>query len=224
MQDTDREQVLRELQEWLEKPMIALSFVWLVLLVVELAWGLNRALWILGQAIWVLFLAEFALSLALAPERLRYLRENWLKVLALAAPAFRILRIARLARFARASRGLRLLRVVASVNRAMRALGAAMQRRGFGYVLLLTVVVVFAGAAGMYAFERDAPGGGFDSFATALWWTAMLVSTMGSEYWPKTPDGRVLCLALAVYGFAIFGYVTAALATYFIGRDREEAR
>ena len=223
MEEPDRAQILRELQEWLEKPMIALSFVWLVLLVVELAWGLNRALWILGPAIWVLFIAEFALSLALAPERVRYLRENWLKVLALAAPALRVLRIARLARFARASRGLRLLRVVASVNRAMAALGAAMQRRGFGYVLLLTMVVVFAGAAGMYAFERDAPDGGFDSFATALWWTAMLVSTMGSEYWPKTPDGRALCLALAIYGFAIFGYVTAALATYFIGRDREQS-
>jgi hypothetical protein len=46
----------------------------------------------------------------------------------------------------------------------------------------------------------------------------------GSEYWPKTGDGRVLCLALAMYGFAIFGYVTAALATYFIGRDRAEAQ
>ena len=51
MEEPDRAQILRELQEWLEKPMIALSFVWLVLLVVELAWGLNRALWILGQAI-----------------------------------------------------------------------------------------------------------------------------------------------------------------------------
>lgn len=221
MADSDRAQVLHELQEWLEKPMIALSFVWLVLLVVELAWGLNRALWVLGQAIWVVFLAEFALALALAPDRLGYIRENWLKVLALAAPALRVLRIARLVRLAGASRGLRLLRVVGSVNRAMRALGAAMQRRGFGYVLALTVLVVFAGAAGMYAFERDAPGGGFDSFATTLWWTAMLVTSMGTDYWPKTGDGRVLCLALAVYGFAVFGYVTAALATYFIGRDAQ---
>jgi voltage-gated potassium channel len=219
MHDEERESTLQQLQDWLEKPMLVLSFLWLALLVVELVWGLNRALWIVGQAIWIVFIAEFALSLVVAPRKLDYVRANWLKALALLAPAFRILRLARFARFARASRGVRLLRVVSSVNRGMNALGATMRRRGFGYVLALTLIVTFAGSAGMYALERDAPGGGFDSYASALWWTAMIVTTMGSEYWPQTPDGRVLCLFLALYAFAVFGYVTATLATFFIGQD-----
>jgi voltage-gated potassium channel len=219
MPDEERESTLQQLQDWLEKPMLALSFLWLALLVVELVWGLNRALWILGQVIWVVFIAEFALSLWLAPRKLTYLRGNWLKALALLAPALRVLRVARLLRFARASRGLRLLRVVSSVNRGMNALGATMRRRGFGYVLALTVIVTFAGSAGMYALEGQAPGGGFDSYATALWWTAMIMTTMGSEYWPTTGDGRVLCVFLALYAFAVFGYVTATLATFFIGQD-----
>lgn len=35
----------------------------------------------------------------------------------------------------------------------------------------------------------------------------------------------MLCLILALYAFAVFGYVTATLATFFIGRDanNEEA-
>ena len=222
MLETEREEALQQLQAWLEKPMLVLSFVWLALLLVELVWGLNRALWVLGQAIWVAFIAEFALALALAPDRLRYVRRNWLKALALLAPALRVLRLARIAPVARASRGLRLLRIVGSVNRGMNALGKAMRRRGFGYALALTLIVTLAGAAGMYALERDAPGGGFDSYATALWWTAMIITTMGSEYWPATPDGRVLCLFLALYAFAVFGYVTATLATFFIGRDVQE--
>lgn len=221
MHAEERESTLQQLQSWLEKPMLVLSFVWLGLLVVELVWGLNRALWVLGQVIWVVFLAEFALSLALAPRKLRYIRQNWLKALSLIAPALRVFRLARFARVARASRGVRLLRVVGSVNRGMNALGAAMRRRGFGYVLALTVIVTLAGSAGMYALERDAPGGGFDSYAAALWWTAMILTTMGSESWPQTPDGRVLCLFLALYAFTVFGYVTAALATYFIGRDAD---
>ena len=49
---------------------------------------------------------------------------------------------------------------------------------------------------------------------SAVWWTAMLLTTMGSEYWPRTPEGRVLCLLLALYAFAVFGYVTAAIAAY----------
>lgn len=31
----------------------------------------------------------------------------------------------------------------------------------------------------------------------------------------------MLCVFLALYAFAVFGYVTATLATFFIGRDAE---
>ena len=31
----------------------------------------------------------------------------------------------------------------------------------------------------------------------------------------------MLCFFLALYAFAIFGYVTATLATFFVGRDAE---
>jgi voltage-gated potassium channel len=97
-----------------------------------------------------------------------------------------------------------------------------MSRRGFGYIIALTLVVTLVGAAGMYAFEgTTADGRGLKDYGTALWWTAMLMTTMGSEYWPQTPEGRVLCLILALYAFAVFGYVTATLATFFIGRDAD---
>jgi voltage-gated potassium channel len=49
----------------------------------------------------------------------------------------------------------------------------------------------------------------------------MLLTTMGSDYWPRTAEGRLLCLLLAVYAFAVFGYVTAAIAAYFVGRDKD---
>ena len=72
----------------------------------------------------------------------------------------------------------------------------------------------------MYAFEQEMPRG-FESYGAALWWTAMLLTSMGTEYWPQTAEGRVLCLLLSLYGFAVFGYVTAALASYFVGRDAD---
>ncbi|MFC0389344.1 potassium channel family protein, partial [Muricoccus vinaceus] len=105
-------------------------------------------------------------------------------------------------------------------NRGMNALRAGLRRRGLGYVAALTALVSLLGAAGMYAFER-APEveGGFSSFGDALWWTAMLMTTMGSDFWPRTAEGRVLCLLLATYAFAVFGYITAAFASFFVGRD-----
>ncbi len=49
----------------------------------------------------------------------------------------------------------------------------------------------------------------------------MIMTTMGSQYWPQTIEGRVLCVFLALYAFGVFGYVTAALATFFVGRDAD---
>jgi voltage-gated potassium channel len=140
----------------------------------------------------------------------------------LVVPAFRVVRFARVLRAFRATRGLRLIKVVGSLNRGMNALGASLGRRGFGYVVTLTVVMTLAGAAGMYAFENEV-NDGLTSYGEALWWTAMIMTTMGSQYWPHTAEGRVLCVLLALYAFAIFGYVTATLATFFVEHDARSA-
>lgn len=221
----ERRELLEQLEDWLETPMLVLGFAWLTLLVLEFTRGLSPFLETVGTVIWIIFILDFALKLILAPQKLAYLKSNWLTAVALLVPAlrvFRIFRVVRLLRIARAARGLRLLRVITSLNRGMRALGASMGRRGFGYVLALSLVVMLSGAAGMFAFENDVQGG-LNSYGESLWWTAMLLTSLGSEYWPKTAEGRVLCFLLSLYGFAVFGYVTATLATFFIGRDAEDA-
>ena len=144
------------------------------------------------------------------------------------APGWRVvglLRFARLARVARLTRGIRLVQVLSSINRGMQAFGHHLGRRGFGYMAGLSLLVIMVGAADTYAFERDAPHPSeFDSYGTALWWTAMLLTTMGSDYWPKTPAGRLLCWVLSLYAFAVFGYVTALLASLFMGHDAADDR
>jgi voltage-gated potassium channel len=226
--DAERRELLVRLEDWLETPMLVLGFLWLALLILELTRGLSPALEVAGTIIWIVFIVDFILKFALAPDKSDYLKANWLMALALAVPAlrvFRVVRVVRVLRAARAARGLRLFRVVSSLNRGMRALGATMRRRGFAYVIALTLIVALSGAAGMYAFENELPDGqGFESYGEALWWTAMVMTTMGSDYFPRTTEGRVLCFALAVYAFAVFGYVTATLATFFVGRDAADAQ
>jgi voltage-gated potassium channel len=225
--DRRRWLTLKRLEAWLETPLLVLSAVWLALLVVELAWTSNRFLHGLGLAIWAVFIFEFALRFALAPRKAAFLARNLLTLVALVLPAMRLLRFARLlrlVRLARVARGTTLVRVVAGANRGMNALRRAMKRRGFGYAAALTLVVCLLGAVGMRAFEADGPNAeAFDSFGDSLWWTAMILTTMGSQAWPATPEGRVLALLLSIYAFAVFGYVAAALASFFVGRDRETA-
>ena len=67
---SERWQTLEQLDEWLRTPMLALSLVWLVVVVVELTGGGNAFLAWTGTAIWILFIAEFLLRFTLAPRQL----------------------------------------------------------------------------------------------------------------------------------------------------------
>lgn len=226
-QKEERWRVLHDLEDWLEKPIFALSIVWIGLLILEFTRGLSPALEWLGTGIWILFLLDFLLRLTLAPEKKVYLKSNWLTLLSLLLPAlrvFRAFRVIRLLRLPRAARGLRLAKTIGSINRGMRTFRARLGRRKLGFVLATTLLLAFVGAAAMRAFEGDVDDPrGLRDYGTALWWTAMILTTMGSEYWPKTLEGRLLCVFLAVYAFALFGYVTAALATLFLGREENNS-
>ena len=213
----ERKKLLSSIEKLLEGPMVFLGFVWLLLLIIELVWGLSTVLEYLSITIWVIFIFDFLIKFLLAPVKLHFFKTNWLTAISLIIPALRIFRILRLFRVLR---GVRLIKVVASLNRGMKSLGATMQRRGFGYVVLLSIAVTFGGAAGMFAIEKGNTG--FENYGMALWWTSMRVITAGSDFWPATPEGRGLAFILSLFGYAVFGYVTATLATFFIGRDAEE--
>ena len=208
---------LERLDEKLDPYLAFLGLLWLALLVWDLVQGLSPLLRAIGYGIWALFVIDFGLELVTADDRGRYLKRNWLSAIALLLPAFGIFRIFRVFRILR---GVRLLRVLTTLNRSTRALAKSLGRRGFIYVVLLSFAVLLGGSAGMYAFEKDA-NSGFASYGQAVWWTAMILTTMGSADWPNTPEGRILCVILALYAFAVFGYVTATLATYFVGDDKK---
>lgn len=216
----ERKKLLTSIEKLLEAPMIFLGFVWLVLLVIELIWGLNKSLEYSTLTIWIIFIIDFSIKFILAPAKGDFFKKNWLTAISLIIPALRVFRIFRFIRLLRGLKGIRLVRIVSSLNRSMKSLGATMKRRAFGYVLMITLIVTFAGAAGMYALEHSNVG--FDSYGMALWWTAMRVITAGNEFNPSTPEGRGLAFLIAVFGYTIFGYVTATFATFFIGRDAEE--
>jgi voltage-gated potassium channel len=200
--------------------MLLLSVVWSVLLVIEFTRGLSPWLQTMNDMIWAAFVAQFVVEFATAPSKRVYLRKRWVTAVSLALPALRLLRFVRVARTAR---GIRLARLLGTINRGMRALSLGFRRRGLGYLIVVTFLAALTGAAGMYHFELDAPGGpGFADYGTALWWTAMLLTSMGSDYWPRTPEGLLLCLLLAIYAFAVFGYVAAAIAAYFVDQDRSQ--
>lgn len=225
----ERETLLEHVHNALDGVMVALSAAWIALLVAELVAGsLPRSLDVAVWVIWGIFIVDFALELAIAPRKGRYLRENWLSALSLALPALRIVRVFAVLRVLRAARVVRsvgLLRILTSVNRGLASLRATAARRGLGYVLAATALVMLVGSAGMASFESPAAIAAEGSaapplgdFGEALWWTAFAMTT-GATSQPATAEGRLLGWLLSLYGLGIFGYLTAMLASHFVGRE-----
>jgi voltage-gated potassium channel len=228
----ERETLLEHVHSALDGVMVILSAAWIALLVAEFVGdGLPRSLDIAVWVIWGIFLVDFAVEFAIAPVKTRYLRTHWLTVVSLVLPALRILRVAavlRVLRGARLVRSVGLLRLLTSVNRGLSSLRDTAARRGVGYVLAATALVLAVGSAGMAWFESPASfaSEGIDSGATplrdygeALWWTAYAMTT-GATSQPATGEGRLLGWLLSLFGLGIFGYLTATLVSHFVGRER----
>lgn len=220
----ERFELLWHVQSVLEPVMAALGLVFLALLLLdygEAEVGLLDQGRIDGtlQVIWGIFLVDFVVRFAIAPLKLPFLRDNWLTVISLALPFLRPLRAFRALR---AVRSLSLVRLLGGINRGMRVLRAVARGRQLAYVGGLTVVVALAGAVGALFFERGYAGAPIRTFGDALWWSSALVTTMNNEKYVVSPEGRVLAILLRVYALSVFGYVTASIATWFIGAAARE--
>ena len=219
----EREGLRAQLFDLLDPVLTVLGIVTAILLVVEFAAALTprQATWVdrAQLAIWAIFAVDFAVQFALAPSKRAFLRGHWLAALGVLLPAFRAFRVLRAAR---ALRSLRLFRLIGGANRAMGALREMLRGRQFGYLVALTLVAVALGTAGIYVLERDQPEATIRTVGDALWWAACMVTTINSEKYAVSPEGRVLAVLLRVYAAAIFGLVTANVASYFVGRQQEE--
>jgi voltage-gated potassium channel len=212
----------------LETPMLLLSFVWLIVIVLELVYGDIPMLRGLGTLIWITFIPFFCLRLVTARDKIKFLKKNWLFILAIAVPMLRFfsyLQQFTLMRALTATLAIQIVWIFASADIGLRSLRRTLGRRGAGYALTLTIIVIVAGAAGMLFFEKDAPDPiGIHSYPRALWWTAMQITNIGSGYRPITAGGEILSLAISIYAAAMFGYLTAILATFLVGREAKDPK
>ena len=94
----ERSEILQQLEDWLDLPMLVLSFIWLALFAIEVTSGLNPLLEGVGFTIWIVFIVEFGVKLLLAPRKVAYLKAQWLTAISLLLPALRTLRIVRIVR------------------------------------------------------------------------------------------------------------------------------
>jgi len=221
-------QRMASIKKKIEKPMLILCIIWLCILIVELAYGPNPILSGLGTILWIIFASYFLIRWATAPNKLSFLKVNWLYVTAVLVSVLRFFPFLQpfpLVRALTATFGMQVIWIFASADQGMRSMRKSLGHRGVGYALTLTSVVIFAGAGGILHFEGSSTDPDrIQNYPSAVWWTAMQMTNIGSAYALRTPGGRAICLAISVYAAAMFGYLTALFATFFIDRDIKDPK
>jgi voltage-gated potassium channel len=98
-------------------------------------------------------------------------------------------------------------------------------RRGhLGRFLLAATVMVLNGAVIVYLVERHAPHSNIHTFAEALWWAAVTVTTVGyGNFYPVTTEGQITACLMMALGLLTLAVVTAQVASSFVAQEPSNA-
>ena len=205
-----REAMLDRIERLTELPLLLLSFIMIPLLLGPMLWDLSETedlvFSTLDVFIWAVFAADLAVKLAIAPDRLRFVKRNWLEVLVVAVPFIRPLRLVRLFVF------------------GTRAFVRSRRLVNVDFLLVYAIGMVIIAATIVTAAEADKDT--IDSFPDALWWSMVTVTTVGyGDMTPVSPTGRAIAVFLMIGGIGLFGGLTANLASAIVKtEDTSEAK
>jgi voltage-gated potassium channel len=167
----------------------------------------------------VAFLLVLLLQLAVARDRLAWLRANWFDVLVVVVVAFPLLRALRFYRYVPRTFGL--LRLAAILTEAIRAHLRSFGRGNIYNILVAGLVVIFVGAVLVRFSEEGVSEANINSLG-AMWWAVTTVTTVGyGDKYPTTTGGRVVASGLMFLGIGLFGILTASISSVFVAQSRE---
>ena len=202
----------------LEIAVILAALLSLPLTIVEINGQNGVSLHVADWIIWSVFAAEYLLALSLAENRRRYVRSAWLSLLVVVISFPLLPSVLAVVRLARVIRLLRLVRLVAFGARLVPALRSTIGRRGLVYVLaLFLLLIVMAGATMSVVEPQTVKGNLWDG----MWWAIVTATTVGyGDISPTSPPGRLVAVALMLFGIGLTATLAASVAAYFVREDQ----
>jgi voltage-gated potassium channel len=179
----------------------------------------RQVLFIVDILLCLIFLADFVIRLIRAPRKRDYLIWQGITDLLGSIPAVPALRIFRLFRLVRLYR---LMRLGGPGN----MLKQFMSRRAEGVLYIttiLTLILITVGSELVTIFERVNPEANIRTGGDAIWWSMVTITTVGyGDRYPTTEGGRLVGIAMMIFGIGIFGVITSFLSQAFLAPSKKE--
>lgn len=178
--------------------------------------GTRITLLVLDAIFGACFAIEYGLRIYFAKDRLKYIFSFWgiVDFIAIVPSLF----------FAgtnlKALRALRLLRLIrllklARTSAALQRLGRAFEKVKYEFAVfgLLSALVFYVAAVGIYTFENEAQPDTFSSIPAAMWWAVATLTTVGyGDVYPITAAGRIFTGLVLLVGLGLVAVPTGLIA------------
>ena len=170
----------------------------------------------------ILFTIEYALRIYAAPDKKAFIFSFFGLVDLIAIlpslvlipglghlPGFHVLRILR---FLRVFRIFKATRFILAVDRMIEALSEV--RRELLALVILSSMMVYLSACGIYYFEKEAQPEHFGTIPKSMWWAIVSLTTIGyGDVYPVTPGGKVFTAFVALIGVGLIAIPSGLLAS-----------
>jgi voltage-gated potassium channel len=98
--------------------------------------------------------------------------------------------------------------------------GRSLHLKAAGGATVVLGITMLVGSWAVVAAEQGAVAANLTTYPRALWWSIETATTVGyGDFYPVTLWGRLIGSVVMVVGITTYGVVTAALATWFVGRE-----
>ena len=165
----------------------------------------------------IIFSIEYLLRIYVAEKPFRYIFSFYglvdlLSILPFYLTSHIDLRAFRIFRIFRIFRAFKLIRY----NKALRRFSVAFTIIKEEVVLffMVTLILVYLSAAGIYFFENEAQPENFSSLFASLWWAIVTLTTVGyGDVFPITVGGKVFTFFILILGIGIVTIPAGLVAT-----------
>jgi voltage-gated potassium channel len=195
-------------------PLLVVGIAWLVLAIVVLSIDVKHtaSVVLVGSlfALWAIAFVEYLVRLVITPDRRGYLKRRWIEPVTVVLPTFQGWHFIGIERM-----GL-------LVQEAVLRVEVILKHHSLFRVLIAAAGTLFLGAWLVLLFEENAKTSNIHSYADALWWAIVTVTTVGyGDRFPVTAGGRVVSVVLMLIGIGLIGVLTATVASVFIQEKTE---
>lgn len=160
--------------------------------------------------IWIVFVIDYTVRILNSDNNWQYFKDHPLDFIAI-LPFDQLLRSMRIVRL------VRILRLIMILNRRFSFFDQMLKKYKIDNLIISVVAILFLAALPMRHIEPS-----FDSYADALWWAIVTMTTVGyGDLYPETTVGRLIASVLMLIGIGIIGLVTGTVASIFT-RSKDE--